>query len=159
MALFTDYTILKQHCESRHPLIYDRVVFDPRAEAIMFERPSTLLLSKLTGVTNFLPSLVASWVAYFTGVAVYAMSMLAEVFRGAYFTEFLSTSVVALLRLTFQPTWSTPLASVAMSIDIVLIDGTATLADTTNKQVFTFSIVSGHYGVIRVDYIATTSFL
>ena len=95
MALFTDYTILKQHCESRHPLIYDCVVFDPRAEAIMFERPSTLLLSKLTSVTNFLPSFVASWVAYFTGVAVYAMSMLAEVFRGAHFTDCFQTSVLA----------------------------------------------------------------
>ena len=84
MALFVDYTILKQLCESRHPLIYDRVVFDPRAEAIMFERPSILLLSKLTGVTKFLSSLIASWVAYFTGVTFYVMSMHAELFRGAF---------------------------------------------------------------------------
>ena len=157
MALFIDYTILKQLCESRHPLVYDRVVFDPRAEAIMFERPSTLLLSKLTSVTNFLPSFVASWVAYFTGVAVYAMSMLAEVFRGAYFTDCLQTSVFAHTSAATLLTYAayTPVFADATATTLFTRGAlTPVLADASTTTLFT----QGAYTIMLADASTTAVF-
>ena len=67
--------------------------------------------------------------------------------------------LLALARLTFQPARDTPLASVTVPVDIILIGGTTTLAVPTDEELFSFSIMSGHYGSIRMDYITSISFL
>jgi len=61
--------------------------------------------------------------------------------------------MLAVTLLTFYLTWDAGFATVTVPVDIVLISGTATLASTTDKELFSISIVRSHsecLGVTRV---------
>jgi len=61
--------------------------------------------------------------------------------------------MLAVILLTFYLTWNAGFATVTVPVDSVLISGTATLTGTTDKELFSFSIMRSHsecLGVTRV---------
>ena len=126
-------------------------------------RPASWLHSKLPCVADMLASLVASRVTNITGVTVNALAMLTEFSRAASLTVTLQQFPMRTpFSLALTLTWDAPLPTVTVPVDIELISSTATFTGPTDEELFSISIVRSHseyLGVIRVDYITTTSFL
>ena len=81
MQAFVDIPIREERFERLFPLTNHSVVGSLWADDDVLKRPPSRLRCELASVADMLASLVASWIAYFTGVAVCAMSMHAELFR------------------------------------------------------------------------------
>ena len=109
-----------------------------------------------------LASLVTSRVTNITGVATLALAMLTEFVWTAELAITAFAPMLALTHLAPVLTYDAALVTVAVPINIELVGSTATFTGPTNEELFSISIVRSHseyLGVIRVDYITTTSFL
>ena len=124
------------------------------------------MLADITATTLFTHGAYSGVYANASATTIFTLGALTTVFADTTAATILThaafTPVLTLHSLALMLTGDAPLASVAVPIDIELIDGAATLAGPTSEELFSISIVSCHseyLGVIRVDYITTTSFL
>ena len=163
MQAFVDIPICEELFERLLPLANHRVVSSLWADDDVLKGPSIWLHSELSCVADMLASIVASRVTNNASVTVNALAMLTEFSRTASLTVTLQQFPMRTpFSLALTLTWDAPLPTVTVPVDIEFIGSTATFTGPTNEELFSISIVRSHseyLGVIRVDYITTTSFL